>query len=347
MKKRAREESVPLAQIYRQEMTKLYGAPGCEETAVNLPSFQNLKSSLYHSRLQRFPTRAEIDFRGEWTRTAHEEDFLLMDTGQNDQNCLVAFAIVGNLEKLYEAETIYIYRRNFQGQPMVVLSALHSTYAVYSGQHFPFVYALLPNKTTLTYNRFFAKLKESCLENGLHLNPSVILSDFEGGIISSIALQFPGAHHQGCFYHFSPAIWKAVKNHGLQSEYTSNNELRFFIRQLMAFLQEWEIFIYYAELKQQKPSKLPQLDSLLSYFENTWLGSFLLQCGVSLSRMETEQIITWRGGTGSSMQSSVDHIPTSINWLMSSKESKPKLILQLSNLMLDHSHPGERENTWL
>ena len=108
MKKRAREESVPLAQIYRQEMTKLYGAPGCEETAVNLPSFQNLKSSLYRSRLQRFPTRAEIDFRGEWTRTAHEEDFLLMDTGQNDQNCLVAFAIVGNLEKLYEAETIYI-----------------------------------------------------------------------------------------------------------------------------------------------------------------------------------------------------------------------------------------------
>ena len=89
MKKRAREESVPLPQIYRQEMTKLYGAPGCEETAVNLPSFQNLKSSLYCSRLQRFPTlpqtRAEIDFRGEWTRTAREEDFLLVDTGPNDQ----------------------------------------------------------------------------------------------------------------------------------------------------------------------------------------------------------------------------------------------------------------------
>ena len=40
MKKRAREESVPLPQIYRQE---LYSGPGCEETAVNLPSFQNLK----------------------------------------------------------------------------------------------------------------------------------------------------------------------------------------------------------------------------------------------------------------------------------------------------------------
>ena len=31
-----------------------------------------------------------------------------MDTGQNDQNCLVAFATVGNLEKFCEVETIYI-----------------------------------------------------------------------------------------------------------------------------------------------------------------------------------------------------------------------------------------------
>ena len=35
-----------------------------------------------------------------------------MDTGQNDQNCLVPFATVGNLEKFEfcEAETIYIDR---------------------------------------------------------------------------------------------------------------------------------------------------------------------------------------------------------------------------------------------
>ena len=33
-----------------------------------------------------------------------------MDTGQNDQNCLVPFAAVGNLEKFCKVETIYIYR---------------------------------------------------------------------------------------------------------------------------------------------------------------------------------------------------------------------------------------------
>ena len=49
--------------------------------------------------------------------------------------------------------------------------------------------------------------------------------------------------------------------------------IRLFIRRLMAlaFLPEWEISIYYTELKQRKPTVIPQLDNLLRYFENTWL----------------------------------------------------------------------------
>ena len=90
--------------------------------------------------------------RGEWTWTAREEDFLLVDTGPNDQNRLVTFATVGNLEKLCEAETIYI-DGTFKASPRLFYQ-LFTVHAVYSGQHFPFVYALLPNKTTLTYNRF-------------------------------------------------------------------------------------------------------------------------------------------------------------------------------------------------
>ena len=103
-----------------------YGAPGCDETAVNLSSFQNFKSSLYRSRLQRFPTlpqiREEIEFRGEWTQTARDEDFLLVDTGRNDQNRLVPFATVGNIEKFCEAETIYI-DRTFKASPKLFISS--------------------------------------------------------------------------------------------------------------------------------------------------------------------------------------------------------------------------------
>ena len=51
IKKRAREESAPLPQIYRQELAKLSGTPKCTEVAVNVPSFQSLKSSLYRNTM--------------------------------------------------------------------------------------------------------------------------------------------------------------------------------------------------------------------------------------------------------------------------------------------------------
>ena len=85
MRKQAREETIALPQIYRQEMTKLYNSPACVEKAINLPLFQNLKPSLYCSWLQRLPTLRQtqevIDFSGEWTQTAYGEGFLPVDTG--------------------------------------------------------------------------------------------------------------------------------------------------------------------------------------------------------------------------------------------------------------------------
>ena len=39
-------------------------------------------------------------------------------------------------------------------------------------------------------------------------------------------------------------------------------------------------------------------------------GSFVLQCGVSLSLMGAEQAITWRDGTASSIQSLIGDVPT-------------------------------------
>ena len=59
---------------------------------------------------------------GEWAQTATEEDFLLVDIGHNDQNRLVPFATVGNLEKFCEAETIYI-DRTFKASPQLFISS--------------------------------------------------------------------------------------------------------------------------------------------------------------------------------------------------------------------------------
>ena len=73
-----------------------------------------------------------------------------MDTGQNH---LAPFATVGNLEKLCKAETIYIdgtFKASLQ-----LFYQFFTVHAVYNGQHFPFVYALLPNKTTMQHLQSF------------------------------------------------------------------------------------------------------------------------------------------------------------------------------------------------
>ena len=58
--------------------TELYGAPECDETAVKLPSFQSLKSSLYHSRLQRFSILHASNTRSDWLLTDLHTTYLAL-----------------------------------------------------------------------------------------------------------------------------------------------------------------------------------------------------------------------------------------------------------------------------
>ena len=128
-----------------------------KQLSICLPS--KIKSLLYRSRLQRFPTlsqiREEIEFRGEWTRTACEEDFLLVDTGQNYQNRLVPFATVGNLEKFCEAETIII-DRTFMASPQLFYQ-LFTVHAVYNGQHIRHTVNRIPTSSSDRLHHIFSK----------------------------------------------------------------------------------------------------------------------------------------------------------------------------------------------
>ena len=102
-------------------------------------------------------TREEIDFRGEWTQTAREEDFLLVDTGQNDQNCLVPFATVGNSEKFYEAKTIYI-NRTFKAIPQLFYQFFR-VHAAYNGQPIRHTVNRIPTSSSHRQHHIFGFFK--------------------------------------------------------------------------------------------------------------------------------------------------------------------------------------------
>ena len=185
-------------------------------------------------------------------------------------------------------------------KPTVVLSALSICLCSLAEQN--------------TYNRFFTKHKECCLENGLHLNPSVMLSDFEGSIICYIAVQFQDHATKVASTISHRQYGKLSKTLGYKQSTPAMMNFDSSSANCW-FLPEWEVSIHYTKLKQQKPSTLPQLDSLLSYFEDTWLdGGQFSPAMCSVLEQDGNRTISWRDGTGSSMQSSVDCTPTSTNW---------------------------------
>ena len=60
------------------------------------------------------------------------------------------------------------------------------------GQQFPLVYGLLPGKSRDVYHEFFMGVKEEAMNNGQHISPEEIMTDFELTLVQSLELEFPG-----------------------------------------------------------------------------------------------------------------------------------------------------------
>jgi hypothetical protein len=66
---------------------------------------------------------------------------------------------------------------------------------------FPVVFAILKNKTFITYTRMWQNLK-SLVGN---LEPNVIKTDFEKASINALKTHFPNTEVSGCMFHLGQA----------------------------------------------------------------------------------------------------------------------------------------------
>ena len=151
--------------------------------------------------------------------------------GKMIKNHLVAFATVGNLDKFCKAETIYM-DEIFKASPQFY--QLFTLRAVCYGQHIPLVYTLLLNKTTITYKCFLQSSKKCCLKMAFTLILlSFILTLKEA---SFVLLDFNFQEHATKVAStISPRQYgKLTKIMGSKQSTPGNNELRFFICQLIA-----------------------------------------------------------------------------------------------------------------
>jgi len=226
LRKRAREEIIPLQGIYNEEIA-MYDP----QTSALFPSFPSLKSALYRHRKNTLPTlpttRAEVNLDDPWISTSDGRPFLLFEDGQDEK--MLVFATQEQLSVLQEADIIYM-DGTFSSCPSL-WNQLYIIHTTSGSTMFPLVYALLPDRRMTTYLRFFNELKIKVQEKlNQPLSPSTVQVDFEMAAIRSVQEAFPDAEIKGCFFHFTQAVWRKVQELGLSVLYKDDEFTRQWIR---------------------------------------------------------------------------------------------------------------------
>jgi hypothetical protein len=145
----------------------------------------------------------------------------------------------------------------------------------------PCLFALLPNKETLSYQRVFQFLKD------VEVNPPSVSfkTDFETSIIKGFKRVYSEVDVRCCDTHFKRALRRHIVGPKCQlgQLYNSNVEFQTLVRYLWALslvpenqvVQVWEDFLSkeFDVLSTGFQDDYEQVEMFLAYFEKTWLGS--------------------------------------------------------------------------
>ena len=149
---------------------------------------------------------------------------------------------------------------------------MYTIHAICNGKVVPCIYALLPNKTGATYERFFREISN-------HLNghvPTDILFDFEQGAMNGARNVFVGIIVKGCFFHLSQNIWKKIQENGLAALYENDQEFSVLMKMMAAvvFVPEVDVpqAFYDVEAEIRNNYNNNGIDIVLDYFEDTYIG---------------------------------------------------------------------------
>ncbi|KFD59596.1 hypothetical protein M514_13860 [Trichuris suis] len=140
------------------------------------------------------------------------------------------------------------------------LSTIHPPVLRGSYRMFPLVYVVITGKSRSFYESVFEKLLTSCEENGLLLNATMVMTDFELSAINACKSVFPNGTNKGCYFHLAHCTWRQVQNSGLVKRYCRDEEFNLKIRHLsaLAFFPVQEIPHTFDLLKHHMPDEARQ-----------------------------------------------------------------------------------------
>ena len=245
-----------------------------------LPDFYEVKSSLYRHRNIALPPLPgvidDIDFNAinpVWRTTSRGTQFML----KHDTNYgITIFSTVEQIELLSQARFL-LADGTFKTAPPPY-QQLYTFHAIRNNRRVPVVFALMMNKATADYIRLLELIKRYVYRaTRRDLDPNMIITDYELGMINAVAAQLPNTTHGGCLFHFNQCIYKKVLNFGLVDAYRNDDRVTLFVRRIMAlpFLPILLLrmnFDLHLQRNQRLIRRYPALTRLINYVQQTWLN---------------------------------------------------------------------------
>lgn len=238
-----------------------------EVAAVQLPKFNSLKRTIQRQRtsLPSPRTLAELTIPENYTLTLDNEQFLMHDSGKDDEDRFLIFSTQKNLQLLAQSKRWYS-DGTFKTVPEVFFQ-LYTIHAEVYGTVVPLVYVLMPKKT----EQMYTKMLEQLLILQPTLAPDSVLTDYEIAAINAFTAIFRNVTVSGCLYHLSQSIYKRVQSSGLQTRYANDAEFALQIRMIAAlsFVPKDKVVDAFERLVNLLPE---DAEPVIDYFEDNYIG---------------------------------------------------------------------------
>ncbi|XP_041363958.1 uncharacterized protein LOC121379414 isoform X2 [Gigantopelta aegis] len=222
--------------------------------------------------LHRTEENKQVDVEYLCSVDSDAETFFQASVRVNEQRHLI-FATPAQLHQLAQAKTWYVDGTfKIMAPPFVQLFGLHAF--VRSGEtmtQVPLAFVLMSRRQTIDYLGVFNSLLEK-----MQQQPQVrrVVSDFEAATWAAIRAVLPHVELKGCLFHWTQAVFKRIRQEGLEKSYHDKGRTYVFLKQVLSlpYLPAEDIEEQFERLC-AVPEIPPKVENVLAYMKRTWFRS--------------------------------------------------------------------------
>jgi hypothetical protein len=241
------------------------------EVAPYLPSYTASQRTIERQRKRKqlpYPNPrnvAEITIPETLQTSTRGSNFILWDSGMNDEERILMFGTMENINRLHSNEHWFM-DGTFKVAPELFYQVF-TIHALIDSKAVPLIYCLIQDKAEATYRRVLERIKELRPD----LNPASIMCDFEKATHNAIQHVFPNAHLVGCLFHLGQCLWRKVQELGLSQLYHDNEEFRIAVKMMLAlsFVPANDVVASFDDLVEASQEEIVPL---ADYWEDTYIG---------------------------------------------------------------------------